>query len=262
MKADMRLIIDHRPVEAAEGTTLLGAAHENGIHVPTLCHHPALKPTGSCRLCAVELIGDTTHKNAIVLACAAKAKEGMQIRTTGENVLKARAAAFQRLIGMAPTSRRIRDMAEQEGIALPPVPDGCILCRLCVRVCKQVVGREALAIATTGQGQRVVSVPGRCIGCGTCANLCPTQVITTSDEYNVRTIRLHGEIIGRHPLERCQGCGKFYATVQQIQLTEKRTAPHPQLKHHHKYCPTCAKLFSDRLEVMKQRPPTMHWDQD
>jgi Uncharacterized anaerobic dehydrogenase len=258
----MRLTIDDRPIDAPEGATLLSAARDNGIHIPTLCHHPALKPTGACRVCAVEMHRDASNTGAIVLACAAKAKAGMRIRTTGEAVHQARSAAFQRLIAMAPASRRIRDMADQEGIALPPVPDGCILCRLCVRVCQQVVGRDALSIVATRDGQRVVPVPGRCIGCGTCANLCPTQVITVSDEYNVRTIRLHGEIIGQHPLERCQGCGKFYATVQQVLLTERRTAPHPQLKHHHKYCPSCAKLFSDRLEVMKQRPPTMHWDQE
>lgn len=258
----MRLFIDDRPIDAPDGVTLLAAARENGIYIPTLCHHPALKPTGSCRVCSVEMVRDEPKPSAIILACAAKAKEGMRIRTTGEVVQQARTKAFQRLIAMAPASRRIREMADREGITLPPIPDGCILCRLCVRVCQQVVGRDALTVATTRDGQRVISVPGRCIGCGTCVNLCPTQVITVSDEYNVRTIRLHGEIIGRHPLERCQGCGKFYATVQQVLQAEKRTAPHPQVKHHHHYCPTCSKLFSDRLEVVKKRPPTMHWDHE
>jgi predicted molibdopterin-dependent oxidoreductase YjgC len=258
----MRLFIDDRAIDAPEGATLLSAARDHDIQIPTLCHHPALKPAGACRVCAVEMLRDAPKSSIVVLACATKVKEGMRIRTTGKVVHEARTTAFQRMAAMAPASRRIRDMADQEGIALPPIPNGCILCRLCVRVCQQVVGRDALTIVATRDGQQVVPVPGRCIGCGTCANLCPTQVITVSDEYNVRTIRLHGEIIGRHPLERCQGCGQFYASVQQIQLTDRRTAPHPPLKHPHKYCPTCAKLFSDRLEVVKQRPPAIRWDQE
>lgn len=258
----MRIVIDDHPIDTREGATVLNAAREDGIHIPTLCHHPALTPSGSCRLCAVELLDGTSEQSVMLLACAAKVREGMRLRTHGERVVQARTKAFQRLIAMAPTSRRLREMAEQEGISLPPVPDGCILCRLCIRVCKQVVGREALTMVSTGQGQRVVSIPGRCIGCGTCANLCPTQVITISDTYDIRTIRLRGEELGQHPLERCKGCGKFYATVQQVLLSERRIAPHPQLKHHHKYCPTCAKLFSDRLMVMAQQPPTVHWDHE
>jgi bidirectional [NiFe] hydrogenase diaphorase subunit len=58
----------------------------------------------------------------------------------------------------------------------------------------------------------VVPIPDACIGCGTCANLCPTQVIKVEDLENVRTISIRDEVIGRHPLETCEGCGKRFAT--------------------------------------------------
>jgi ferredoxin len=194
-------------------------------------------------------------RSAIILSCILKVKENLRIQTNSEKVVQARTKAFKRLITMAPLSRRIREMAKNEGIDLPPIPDGCIQCRLCVRVCKEIVGQEALRIEKSEGCIRVMSVPNRCIGCGTCANLCPTHAIRMVDDGGVRTIKIRDMVIGQHPLERCEGCGKYYATPRQVELVERRTAPHPQVKEHHKYCPTCAKLFSNRLQIAKKQPP-------
>jgi Fe-S-cluster-containing hydrogenase component 2 len=98
----------------------------------------------------------------------------------------------------------------------------------------------------------VVPVEAQCIGCGTCANLCPTRVIAVDDRDNVRTISIRGEVIGRHPLNRCEGCGRLYATPRFLEHVHQRTSPHPDVKHLHKYCPTCAKLFSDRIESVRR----------
>ena len=57
----------------------------------------------------------------------------------------------------------------------------------------------------------VVPVAGKCICCGTCANLCPTHVIRVEDRGQLRTIKIRDVVIGQQPLERCQGCGKYYA---------------------------------------------------
>jgi bidirectional [NiFe] hydrogenase diaphorase subunit len=255
----IRIYIDDHPYEVEAGTTILEAARKHGIPIPTLCFHPALKPSGSCRLCAVEMTS-ATGRTAIMLSCILKAKENLRIQTHSESVIQARTKAFKRLLSMAPLSRRIREMAAGEGIVLPPVPDGCIRCRLCIRVCKEIVGQEALRMEKVDGRQMVVSVPNRCIGCGTCANLCPTHAIEIIDEGGVRTIKIRDDIIGHHPLERCEGCGKYYATPKQVALVEQRTAPHPHLKGHHKYCPACAKLFSDRLQVLKKQPPRQRFD--
>ena len=243
-------ILDDREVRAESGSTVLQAARAAGIAIPTLCHHPALKPSGSCRLCAVA-VEKLTGEKTIMLSCLLLVKEGMRVWTGGEEVRQARAKALSKLIAMAPMSERIRHLAEKEGIELPPAPDGCIRCRLCIRVCKEIIGKEALHMEKHGGRQLVIPDPERCIGCGTCANICPTQAIVVQEDGGTRTVAIRGQVFGRHELLRCQGCGKYYATEKQLQLMEERTAPHPQVKEHHHYCANCAKLCSDRLRVLQ-----------
>jgi NAD-dependent dihydropyrimidine dehydrogenase PreA subunit len=161
---------------------------------------------------------------------------------------------------MAPQSSRLQEMAREENIALPPAPDDCIRCRLCVRVCKEIVGQEALRMEKRGDYMQVTPNPGKCIGCGTCANICPTHAIKVFDRGPLRTVCKAEVIFGQQPLERCQGCGRYYATEKQVDLAEKRTGPHPQVKRYHHCCPACAKLFSDRLQVIKKRPPKQRFD--
>jgi formate hydrogenlyase subunit 6/NADH:ubiquinone oxidoreductase subunit I len=246
--------INGETVSEPLGKTVLEIARARDIRIPTMCYHPALKPSGSCKLCGVEVISPS-GASIVMLSCVLKIKDGMHILTGSEKVMQARARAIKRLHGMAPQAPRVLELAAKEGITLPPAPDGCIRCRLCIRVCKEIVGQQALGMESVDGRQLVVPNPGRCIGCGTCANLCPTHVIHVDDKDGVRTISIRDEIIGHHRLERCEGCGKYYATPKQIELMEKRTAPHPHVKVHHAYCPTCAKLFSDRLLVVKTRPP-------
>ncbi len=251
--------IDGSQLTAPEEATVLGTARKNGIHIPTLCYHPALKPSGSCKMCAVEVENIGGH-TLTMLSCVLKVKEGMVIRTTSEAVHKARTKALKRLVAMAPQSSRLQEMAMEEKIALPHAPDDCIRCRLCVRVCKEIVGQEALRMEKQGDHMQVTPNPGKCIGCGTCANICPTQAIQVFDQGPLRTVCKAEVIFGQQPLERCQGCGKYYATEKQVDLAEKRTEPHPQVKLHHHYCPACAKLFSDRLQVIKKQPPKQRFN--
>jgi len=251
---DVTVHIDGRELAAEKDRTILEVARASGIHIPTLCFHPALRPSGSCRLCAVA-VETMSGRTTIMLSCILKAKPGMVIRTQGDDVHNARAKALVRLIQMAPQSRRLHRLAQEEDIALPPAPDGCIRCRLCIRVCKEIVGQAALRMEKHAGHLQVVPDTSRCIGCGTCANLCPTHIIAVRDQGRMRTVSLGDVVFGQQPLERCEGCGKYYATEKQVHLAEKRTGPHPQVKLHHHYCPTCAKLFSDRMQVMKIRPP-------
>lgn len=246
--------INDQAVSAEPESTVLQVARSQGIAVPTLCHHPALKASGSCRICAVA-VEKVTGEKTVMLSCLLKVKPGMRLWTQGAEVRQARTKALLKLNAMAPMSERIRHLAAQEGIELPPAPDGCIRCRLCIRVCKEIVGQEALRMETIDGRQLVIPDPDRCIGCGTCANICPTQAITVREDGGMRTISIRGAVFGRQPLLRCQGCGKYYATEKQILLMEKRTAPHPQVKEHHNYCANCAKLLSNRLQVLEKQPP-------
>ena len=250
------IFIDGRALMAEEGQSVLDVARAYGIDIPTLCFHPALKPSGACKLCVVAVTAVSgTPTN--MLSCILKAKPAMTVTTRGEAVTKARIRAFERLIRLAPAAEGIRRLADAHGVPIGPRPDGCIRCRLCIRVCKEIVGPAALSMEKRAEGQYVVPEAGRCIGCGTCANLCPTGAIHVLDEDGVRTISIRDDVIGRHPLERCEGCGKRFATPRFIDHVQRRTLAHhhPDVKTHHRYCPTCAKLFSDRMVAVRAKIP-------
>ncbi|MDJ0782330.1 MAG: 2Fe-2S iron-sulfur cluster-binding protein [Desulfosarcinaceae bacterium] len=253
------LTIDGKTCEAEADATVLTTAKRAGVFIPALCHHPALKPAGACKLCIVAVAAPGgALKNR--LACMVKVRAGMTVTTTGDAIQAARWDAFERLLQQAPYSQRIRSLAETCGVDVGPQPDGCIRCRLCIRVCKEIVGVNALKMEKRPQGNYVVPVENRCIGCGTCVNLCPTGAIRLRDDENVRTIQIREAIVGKFPLERCEGCGKYFLTPQFHHFIEARTAPHPHVKEAHTYCPACAKLFSDRARVAvrdaaKRQPP-------
>ena len=250
----VNILIDGQAYRAEAGASVLTVMRANNIPIPTLCYHPSLKPSGSCKLCAVETVAKSGRHTAM-LSCIIKARDGLEIKTKGDLVEKARIRAFKRLFRQAPQSARIRALAQDFGIDTGAPPDGCIRCRLCIRVCKEIVGAGALKMVEQNRLKLVVPIEGRCIGCGTCANLCPTDAITIKDEEDLRTVTIRDEVIGRHPLLQCEGCGKRFATPRYMDLIEsKRSADHPDVKIHHRYCPTCAKLFSERIRAMENKP--------
>jgi predicted molibdopterin-dependent oxidoreductase YjgC len=247
----VRVTIDGNEIEAREGMTVLEALRSLDIQVPTLCYHPALRPSGACKLCVVE-VQSTLGRSSLLLSCVLKVKEGLSISTRGEAVQRARAKAFKDLLQMAPQAGSIRRLAAEHGVDLGPPPDGCIRCRLCIRVCKEIVGAGALRMEKRDDKSFVVPLAGLCIGCGTCTNVCPTRAIRMEEKDGVRTILIRDEIVGRHILEKCEACGKLFATEKFLLHVRERTAPHPDVKERHLYCPTCAKLFSDRIKALSK----------
>ncbi len=81
-----KLTINNKPVEVAEGTTVLNAARSAGIEIPTLCEHPHLTPYGGCRLCLVDVEGARTLQPS----CTLPVTEGMVVKTDTDKVLAAR----------------------------------------------------------------------------------------------------------------------------------------------------------------------------
>ncbi len=85
---EITLQIDDRKVEAKEGMTILEAAKSVGIDIPTLCYHPALSPSGACRLCSVEII--SRGGSRIVTSCNYLVEEGLVVNTKSPDVIEVR----------------------------------------------------------------------------------------------------------------------------------------------------------------------------
>ena len=82
----INLTIDGVQIEAKEGQSILSAAREHGIHIPTLCFLEKINEIGSCRICVVEVEG----LNKLVTACNTKVKAGMNITTDSPAVIESR----------------------------------------------------------------------------------------------------------------------------------------------------------------------------
>jgi bidirectional [NiFe] hydrogenase diaphorase subunit len=172
------LKINGLPVSVEEGTTLLEAARFLGFPIPTLCHMEGLTPYGACRLCLVE-IGEGPRAR-LVSSCTYPAQEGLVVRTASERVLRARRMMLELLLASCPQSKIIQDLASAHRITqqrFRQEHEDCILCGLCVRMCKgQMV---AGAIGFRGRGEnRSLGTPfdvksEQCRLCGGCIYVCP-----------------------------------------------------------------------------------------
>ena len=169
-------------IAAQEGSvpTILDAAKQSGIAIPTLCHHPALEPYGSCRLCTVEV--EKMGRKRFVTACNYPLEEGLVVETGSEGVLAIRRMILELLAARCPGERRIHDLALEYGVTRPRFlleDESCILCGLCHRVCGDLVGVSAINAQNRGVLRDVDTPYGElseeCIACGACALVCPTS---------------------------------------------------------------------------------------
>lgn len=184
----MRLWIDDHQIETDGAATILEAALSAGIHIPTLCHHPALEPFGSCRLCTVEI--EKEGKKRFVTACNYPVEEGLVVRTATPAVLNLRRMVVELLFARCSKEESIQKLAGEYGIREPrflPEAERCILCGLCCRVCAELVGVFAINFQNRGTERDVDAPYGElsedCIACGACSMVCPTSAI--SEQKNI-----------------------------------------------------------------------------
>jgi heterodisulfide reductase subunit A len=178
------LTIDGQKLQGEEGQTVLEVANQAGIEIPTLCHHPYLRPDGSCRLCTVEITaGD---RQALHTACTYPIEEGIEVQTSSPSVVQARKVILGMLLSRTPGVEIIQDLAAEYGITEPPFPtedpdEKCILCGRCVRACNEVVKAGAINFVDRGVNREVgppfMEKTRVCIGCGACTIVCPTGAI-------------------------------------------------------------------------------------
>jgi ferredoxin len=154
----------------------------------------------------------------VIAACSYPAEDGMTIETQGKSAVTIRKMMLEFMLARCPTSDVIQSLATEAGVTLTRFTadaasdELCILCGLCVRVCRDLIG--AAAIGFIGRGaDRVVGSPFHlqaeaCIGCGACAAVCPTGAIRIED---VDGQRLLHTCHTRVPLKPCPECGEYFA---------------------------------------------------
>ncbi|MCK4966315.1 (2Fe-2S)-binding protein [bacterium] len=223
----IKLTIDGQEAITRDGEdkTLLQLAQSLGIKIPTLCYHPSLEPSGGCRLCMVEITKPSWEGwSKLVVSCAYPAEDGIIVKTNSESVIEARKFIIKLLLFDCPDSEKIRSLADEYGIEKNEFTDSgadsgdslknCILCGLCVRVCRDLIGESVLSFVYRGVTRRVMTPYNEssdvCLTCGACAFVCPTGAIELNDIIPYRYIEpWHTQ----RELKKCASCGKYFVPL-------------------------------------------------
>jgi len=177
---DMVLQIDGKEVTATAGMTVLKAAQQAGISIPTLCHHEKLEDYGGCRLCMVEV--ESRGRTNYVVSCLYPVETGLVVRTRSEKVDKIRRVIIEELMARAPDAPELLRLAHEYGAdrnRFEKEASFCILCGLCVRYCDEVKHKCAVGFIEHGHVREISFIPEiaakECWRCQECFAICPTS---------------------------------------------------------------------------------------
>jgi bidirectional [NiFe] hydrogenase diaphorase subunit len=219
-----KMIINGHEIQAKAGATVLEEARNLKIDIPTLCYHKDLSSFGACRLCTVEI--KVNGKWQLAASCQTEAAAGMEVRTDTDNVRESRKLAAALLYFRYPQTAVVREMAEKLGVDVQAAAaDGqdCILCGLCTRTCHEIVGVNALKFNDRGLARdieepKIEFDPSACIGCGSCAYVCPTGFVRMEAVDGKRII--WDKVF---KMASCNVCGRYFAPVEQLEFISKTT---------------------------------------
>ncbi|AVX21360.1 4Fe-4S dicluster domain-containing protein [Carboxydocella sporoproducens DSM 16521] len=201
------LTINGQKVTVPAEYTVLEAARELGINIPTLCYDPRLSKPGACRLCVVEVKGARN----LPASCVTPVAEGMEVETHSPAVMEARKTILELLLANHPNdcltceasgACLLQQYAYEYGVRDPgfggerhayPLDDSnpyiqrdlnkCILCGKCVRICAEIRGQHAIHFAYRGFSTKIAPALdtdlafSNCIYCNNCVSVCPVGAL-------------------------------------------------------------------------------------
>lgn len=263
------LTIDGNAVTVQKGTSIMRAAREADLTIPSLCATDKVKAFGSCRMCLVEIEG----RKGTPSSCTTPAEEGMVVQTQNERLARIRKGVMELYISDHPLDCltcsangdcELQDMAGVVGLRevrynggcanhfdnenkeevdtsnpyFQYDPSKCIVCSRCVRACDEVQGTLALTIEGRGFDSRVKTgaadfFSSECVSCGACVEACPTATLMETSVVD------HG-LPDRTVLTTCAYCGvgcSLKAELKGDQLVRITPDENGEANHGH----TCVK---------------------
>ena len=252
------ICIDGKQLEVNEGLTILEAAQQADIRIPTLCYLKDVNEIGACKMCVVEVEGN----NHLVTSCNTKVKDGMVVNTKSDRVVSSRKQVLNMLLAHHDVrcfscsksgDCRLQDLSNEYGITesvykgsaakfeakkenpfLTYYPELCINCQRCVSTCNKVTGNGTLHNSKIGTRTLIDAPFGSdwkettCESCGNCASVCPTGALVVKNRKKYQASKVE------KVLTTCPHCAtgcQYYLIVKDNHIVDVEPADGPSNKN-------------------------------